>query len=93
MFFVPLWLVRSQETVETTPIIGLQEWLKWEDLTYPAMRMPSAEPNYFTIDGEACPSTCIMWMEVGEMLRFRFISTNTGSIHRMHIHGGPEDAR
>jgi hypothetical protein len=36
--------------------IQLQEWLKREWLTYPAMLMEGALPNYFTINGKAYPS-------------------------------------
>jgi hypothetical protein len=67
----------------------LQEWLLREGLTYPAMPMEGAEPNYFTINGRAYPSTDTIKMKVGETLKVRFIGSNSGFIHPMHIHGGP----
>ena len=69
--------------------IQLQEWLMREGITYPAMPMDGAMPNYFTINGRAYPSTDTIHMKVGETVRIRFIGSNTGFIHPMHIHGGP----
>ena len=46
-------------------------------------------PNYFTINGKAYPETETVRMKVGETLLVRFIGTNSGFIHPMHIHGGP----
>lgn len=45
--------------------IQLQEWLKREWLTYPAMLMEGGLPNYFTINGKAYPSTDTIRMRVG----------------------------
>jgi FtsP/CotA-like multicopper oxidase with cupredoxin domain len=67
----------------------LQEWLLREGLTFPAMPMDGAQPNYFTINGRAYPATDTISMKVGETLRVRFIGSNNGFIHPMHIHGGP----
>jgi hypothetical protein len=67
----------------------LQEWLLREGLTYPAMPMEGAMPNYFTINGRSYPSTDTIPMRVGETLKVRFIGSNNGFIHPMHIHGGP----
>jgi manganese oxidase len=67
----------------------LQEWLLREGLTYPAMPMEGGMPNYFTINGRAYPSTDTIPMRVGETLKVRFIGSNNGFIHPMHIHGGP----
>ncbi len=69
--------------------IQLQEWLKREWLTYPAMSMEGAMPNYFTINGKAYPSTDTIPMKVGQTIKIRFIGTNTNFVHPMHIHGGP----
>jgi len=69
--------------------IQLQEWLIREGLTYPAMPMDGGQPNYFTINGRAYPSTDMIRMKVGETLKVRFIGSNSGFIHPMHIHGGP----
>ncbi len=70
-------------------VIQLQEWLKREGLTYPSMPMDGGMPNYFTINGKAYPSTDTIHMKVGETLKVRFIGTNNGFVHPMHIHGGP----
>lgn len=67
----------------------LQEWLLREGLTYPAMPMEGAMPNYFTINGRAYPATDTIRMKVGETVKLRFIGSSTGFIHPMHIHGGP----
>jgi manganese oxidase len=69
--------------------IQLQEWLKREWLTYPAMLMEGALPNYFTINGKAYPSTDTITMKVGETIKLRFIGTNNNFVHPMHVHGGP----
>ena len=69
--------------------IQLQEWLMRESLTYPAMPMDGGQPNYFTINGRAYPETDVIKMKVGETLKIRFIGSNTGFIHPMHVHGGP----
>jgi manganese oxidase len=70
-------------------VIQLQEWLYREGLTYPAMPMDGMQPNYFTINGRSYPSTDTIHMRVGETLKVRFIGTNNGFVHPMHIHGGP----
>ena len=69
--------------------IQLQEWLKRKWLTYPAMLMEGALPNYFTINGKAYPSTDTIAMKVGQTIRLRFIGTNNNFVHPMHVHGGP----
>ena len=69
--------------------IELQEWLIRDGLTYPAMPMDGGQPNFFTINGRAFPSTDMIHMKVGETLKVRFIGSNNGFIHPMHIHGGP----
>ncbi len=69
--------------------IQLQEWLLREGITYPAMPMEGGMPNYFTINGRAYPSTDTIHMQVGETVKVRFIGSNSGFIHPMHIHGGP----
>lgn len=70
-------------------VIQLQEWLKREGLTYPAMLMEGALPNYFTINGKAYPETETISMRVGETIKLRFIGTNNNFVHPMHVHGGP----
>jgi FtsP/CotA-like multicopper oxidase with cupredoxin domain len=70
-------------------ILLVQEWLLREGLTYPAMPMEGAMPNYFTINGRAYPATDTIPMRVGETLKVGFIGSSNGFIHPMHIHGGP----
>jgi FtsP/CotA-like multicopper oxidase with cupredoxin domain len=53
------------------------------------MPMDGMQPNYFTINGKAYPSTETVRMKFGETLKVRFIGANNGFIHPMHIHGGP----
>jgi FtsP/CotA-like multicopper oxidase with cupredoxin domain len=67
----------------------IQEWLKREGLTYPAMPMDGAQPNYFTFNGKAFPATDTIPMKVGETLKVRMVGSNNGFIHPIHIHGGP----
>ena len=69
--------------------IQLQEWLKREWLTYPAMLMEGGLPNYFTINGKAYPATDTIRMKVGQTIKLRFIGTHNNFIHPMHVHGGP----
>lgn len=69
--------------------IQLQEWLKREWLTYPAMLMEGGLPNYFTINGKAFPATDTVQMKVGQTIKLRFIGTNNNFVHPMHVHGGP----
>ena len=70
-------------------VIQLQEWLQREGLTYPAMLMEGAFPNYFTINGKAYPSTDTLRLKVGQTVKLRFIGSNNNFIHPMHVHGGP----
>lgn len=76
-------------TADHDYVLLLQEWLLREGLTYPAMPMDGGQPNYFTINGRAYPATNPIPMKVGETLKVRFIGSNNGFIHPMHIHGGP----
>jgi hypothetical protein len=70
-------------------VVQLQEWLKREWLTYPAMVMEGGLPNYFTINGKAYPATETIKMKVGQTLKLRIIGTNNNFVHPMHMHGGP----
>ena len=80
---------RNEPKADLDYTIQLQEWLKREWLTYPAMLMEGALPNYFTINGKAYPSTDVVHMRVGQTVKLRFIGTNNNFIHPMHVHGGP----
>jgi FtsP/CotA-like multicopper oxidase with cupredoxin domain len=70
-------------------VIQLQEWLEREGLTYPAMSMEGALPNFFTINGKSYPETETLEMKVGERVRLRFIGSHNNFVHPMHVHGGP----
>jgi manganese oxidase len=69
--------------------LQIQEWLKREGLTYPAMPMDGAQPNFFTFNGKAFPATDTIRMNVGETLKVRMVGSSNGFIHPIHIHGGP----
>lgn len=79
----------SEVKADLDYVIQLQEWLKREWRTYPAMLMEGEMPNYFTINGKAYPSTDTISMKVGQTIKIRFIGTNNNFVHPMHIHGGP----
>jgi FtsP/CotA-like multicopper oxidase with cupredoxin domain len=70
-------------------VIQLQELLEREGYSWPSMPMEGGLPNYFTINGKAYPETQTVRLRIGETLLVRFIGTNSGFIHPMHIHGGP----
>jgi manganese oxidase len=69
--------------------LQIQEWLKREGLTYPAMPMDGAQPNFFTFNGKAFPATDTIRMKAGETLKVRMVGSSNGFIHPIHIHGGP----
>jgi FtsP/CotA-like multicopper oxidase with cupredoxin domain len=70
-------------------VVQLQEWLFKDGYTFPAMPMDGMQPNFFTINGKAYPSTESVQLKVGEKLLVRFIGSQSGFVHPMHIHGGP----
>lgn len=73
----------NQPAADKEAVIQLQEWMVKSGYTFPAMPMEGAMPNFFTINGQAYPSTERITVRVGERLRVRFIGTNSGFI------GGP----
>jgi manganese oxidase len=79
----------ADERADKEYVAQLQEWLKREGLTYPAMLMEGGLPNYFTINGKAYPETDTVRMRVGETIKIRFVGTNNNFVHPMHVHGGP----
>ena len=70
-------------------VVQLQEWLYKNGYTFPSMPMDGMQPNFFTINGKAYPETETVKLRVGERLLVRFIGSQSGFIHPMHIHGGP----
>ena len=79
----------GEPPVDLERVVLLQEWLKRDGLTYPAMEMEGGMPNYFTINGKSYPETETIRMRVGQRLKVRFIGSQNNFIHPMHIHGGP----
>jgi hypothetical protein len=49
--------------------VMLQEWLIRDGLTFPAMPMDGAQPNFFTVNGRAFPATETIHLRVGETLK------------------------
>jgi FtsP/CotA-like multicopper oxidase with cupredoxin domain len=80
---------RREVSYDKEVTVELGEWTVRSGKTYPAMPMEGLMPNFFTINGKAYPSTETINMKVGERLLVRFIGTNSGFVHPMHIHGGP----
>jgi FtsP/CotA-like multicopper oxidase with cupredoxin domain len=82
-------LPQAEPRADHEYVLQLQEWLKREGLTYPAMLMEGALPNFFTINGKAFPATDTVRMKIGETVKLRFVGSNNNFIHPMHVHGGP----
>lgn len=70
-------------------VVQLQEWLAKDGYTFPAMPMDGMQPNYFTINGKAYPATDRVELQQRQRLLVRFIGSQSGFVHPMHIHGGP----
>ncbi len=70
-------------------VIQLQEWTFVEGYTFPSMEQVGSMPNFFTINGKAYPDTEMITVKQGEKLLIRFIGSQGGVVHPMHIHGGP----
>lgn len=70
-------------------VIQLQEWTFVEGYTFPSMEQVGLLPNFFTINGKAYPETETITVKQGEKLLIRFIGSQSGVVHPMHIHGGP----
>ena len=65
----------------------LSEWRVGPDgETYAAMPMAGAEPNYFTINGKAFPTTDPIVVKQGERVRIRLAGIGQFT-HPMHLHG------
>jgi len=86
----PLFSARQPEPrADLEYTVQLQEWLVRDGLTYPAMPMEGAFPNYFTINGKSYPATPTLRVRLGQRVRIRFIGSHNSFIHPMHVHGGP----
>ncbi|MHB0923558.1 MAG: multicopper oxidase family protein [Bellilinea sp.] len=66
----------------------ISEWLIRDGQTYAAMPMSGMEPNYFTLNGKAFPTTETINVKKGERVRIRLIGIGQ-FIHPMHLHGLP----
>src|SRR5204863_2020069 len=64
-------LAAGEPRADLDYVVQLQEWLYRQGLTYPAMPMEGAFPNYFTINGKAYPATDTIHMKVGQTIRLR----------------------
>ncbi len=78
---------------ETNPpavdkVLMLSEWRTKDGKTYAAMPVSGMEPNYFTINGKAFPSTETITVKKGEIVRLRLMGIGQ-LIHPMHLHGMP----
>lgn len=86
MLIDPLIPEISPPAVDETLMIS--EWLVRGGQTFAAMPMAGMEPNYFTINGHAFPSTETITVKKGERVRLRLIGIGQ-FIHPMHLHGLP----
>jgi FtsP/CotA-like multicopper oxidase with cupredoxin domain len=64
----------------------LSEWRIKDGNTYAAMPASGMEPNYFTINGKAFPSTEMITVKKGDVVRLRLMGIGQ-FIHPMHLHG------
>ena len=69
-------------------VLMISEWLQKDGQTYAPMPMSGMEPNYFTINGKAFPSTETITVKKGDLVRLRLIGIGQ-FIHPMHLHGFP----
>jgi FtsP/CotA-like multicopper oxidase with cupredoxin domain len=67
----------------------LQEWLLREGLTYPAMPMDGGQPHLLHHQRRGIPRDGHDPHARRRNVKVRFIGSNNGFIHPMHIHGGP----
>ena len=58
-------------------------------VAWDAFTGPLAWIDVVVLNGKAYPETETVKLRVGETLLVRFIGTQSGFVHPMHIHGGP----
>jgi FtsP/CotA-like multicopper oxidase with cupredoxin domain len=89
--YAPL-IIDPKTPEDNPPVVDLtlmiSEWLDRGELTYAAMPMSGMEPNYFTLNGKAFPSTETISVKVGQRVRLRLMGIGQ-FIHPMHLHGFP----
>lgn len=69
-------------------VLMISESLVRGGQTFAPMPMSGMEPNFFTINGKAFPSTETITVKKGERVRLRLIGIGQ-FIHPMHLHGVP----
>jgi len=65
--------------------ILLQEWHFLPGNEY--VDVTSTDPNWFTMNGKAAPSTDVLTAAVGETVRLRFANLSNMHAHPIHLHG------
>lgn len=65
--------------------ILLQEWHLLPGNENPDVT--STDPNWFTFNGKAAPSTEILTVNEGDRVRIRFVNLSNQNAHPIHIHG------
>lgn len=65
--------------------IMLQEWHFLPGNEY--VDVTSTDPNWFTMNGKAAPSTDVLTAKVGEKVRLRFANLSNMHAHPIHLHG------
>lgn len=65
--------------------ILLQEWHFQPGGEY--VDVTSTDPNWFTMNGKAAPSTDVLTAVVGEKVRLRFANLSNLHAHPIHLHG------
>ncbi|EHJ49002.1 multicopper oxidase type 3 [Solidesulfovibrio carbinoliphilus subsp. oakridgensis] len=65
--------------------ILLQEWFFLPGNPY--VDVTSTDPNWFTMNGKAGPSTAVLTARVGQTVRIRFANLSNMHAHPIHLHG------
>lgn len=81
-------MVPEADPPDVDKVLILNEWRFSGGQTYGAMPMAGMDPNFFTINGKAFPSTETITAKVGDTIRLRFIAAGQ-FVHPMHLHGVP----
>ncbi len=71
--------------VDRDVAILLQEWHFLPGNPNPDVT--STDPNWFTMNGKAAPSTEVLTATVGELVRLRFANLSNLHAHPIHLHG------
>lgn len=86
------FIIDPKEPEANPPVVDkvlmISESLLRGSQTYAPMPMSGMEPNFFTINGKAFPSTETITVKKGERVRLRLIGIGQ-FIHPMHLHGLP----